>query len=86
MKTMVTDVRWLIAIPLVVFMAVTGVSLWFVDLSNRQSEFASLMAAELVALGLLLYLEREPSYDEVSGAWLIVGCAFLAIFLAIAVI
>ena len=86
MKRVTADFRWLIAAPLVVFMAATGVSMWFVDLSARQSEFASLFAAELVAFGLLLYLEREPSYEEVSGLWLIVGCAFIVLFLAVALI
>lgn len=86
MKTIGPDVRWLIAVPLVLFMAATAVSLWFVDLLSRQSEFASLMAAELVAFGLLLYMEREPSYEEVRGVWLVLGCAFIVVFLVIAII
>ena len=80
------DIRWLIAAPLVVFLAVGGVSLWFIDLLSRQGEFAALAGAELVALALLLYLERTPTYREASKAWLLGGCVALAVLLVIAML
>ena len=86
MRTVGNDLRWMIAAPLVLFLAVNGVSLWFIDLISRQGEFAGLLAAELVAFALLLYLERIPSYREASIVWLIAGCAFLVIFLVIAML
>ncbi len=80
------DIRWLIATPLVIFLAVVGVSLWLVDLISRQGEFAALVAAELVAFALLLYLERTPDYSEASKTWLLGGCVSIVVFLSIAIL
>jgi hypothetical protein len=80
------DIRWLIAAPLVVFLAAVGASLWFVDLLSHQGEFAALVAAELVAFALLLYLERTPDYSEASKTWLLGGCVSIVVFLAIAIL
>ncbi len=80
------DLRWLIAGPLVLFMAAVGVSLWFIDILSRQVSFAGFLAAELSAFSILLYLERTKTYAEVSKGWLLAGCVSLGVFLTIALL
>ncbi len=80
------DLRWLIAAPLVLFMAAVGISLWFIDILSHQVSFAGLLSAELAAFSILLYLERTKSYSEVRKGWILAGCLSLGVFLTIAML
>jgi uncharacterized cupredoxin-like copper-binding protein len=53
-----------IAIFLLIFLVIVGISVWFLDFIAQQRVFGFLMSAELVAFAMLVYI----FYEENSGA------------------
>ena len=56
----------LIAIFLLTFLVVVGVTIWFLDLVAQQRIFGFLMSAEFVAFALLVYLYYEENPQDIS--------------------
>ncbi len=72
-----------IAIFLLVFLVVVGVTIWFLDLIAQQSVFGLLASAEFLAFSMLVYLYYEENPKDISRKWLAIG--FIALFAIIAV-
>ena len=74
-----TDSLRLIAIFLLIFLIVLGVSIWLLDLVAQQRTFGFLLGAELVAFALLVYLYYEENPHEIDKRLLSVGFASILI-------
>jgi hypothetical protein len=79
-------VRILIGAALVFFLAVFAVYMWLMNLLTQQREFGVLLAAELLAFSMLVYLSTKPDLGEVKKSWLLAGCVGLALFLTLALL
>ena len=86
MRLQEEGVRILIEAALVCFLAVFAVHMWFIDLLTQQREFGALLAAELMAFSMLVYLSTKSDLGEVKKSWLLEGCVGLAVFLALALL
>ena len=74
----------LIAVFLLIFILVVGVTIWLLDLIAQQRVFGLLAAAEFVAFGLLVYLYYEETPKDVSRKWLLSGFVALAALILLA--
>jgi hypothetical protein len=86
MKMDESSVRSLASAALVALLAVVAVYLWFIDILTMQKEFGTFLAAELTAFAMLLYLYLKPTHGEFKKQWLLAGCFFLALCLALAIL
>ena len=86
MKLRPEDVRALIAVLLLAFLAVVAVFLWFIDLLTQQRAFGVLIGAELVAFAMLVYIYSVPNYNEVKESWLLLGELTLGAILLLAIV
>jgi hypothetical protein len=78
----------LIAVLLLLFIVVTGITIWSLDLFAQQRTFALLISAELIAFAMLVYLYYEENPKEINRRWLFAGSVALAlvIFLGVSVL
>jgi len=81
-----TGTRSLISAALVLFLAVIGVYLWFIDILAMQKQFGAFLAAELTAFAMLLYLYANPNRSEFRKQWFLAGCLFMTFCLVLAVL
>lgn len=75
----------LIAVLLLIFIVVTAVTMWSLDLIAQQRTFAFLLSAELIAFAMLVYLYYGETPKEVSRRWLFAGSAALAVVVLLGV-
>ncbi len=75
----------LIAVLLLIFIIVTAVTMWSLDLIAQQRTFAFLLSAELIAFAMLVYLYYGETPKEVSRRWLFAGSAALAVVVLLGV-
>jgi len=75
----------LIAVLLLIFIIVTAVTMWTLDLIAQQRTFAFLLSAELIAFAMLVYLYYGETPKEVSRQWLFSGALALAVVVLLGV-
>lgn len=68
----------LIAVLLLIFIIVTAVTMWSLDLIVQQRTFAFLLSAELIAFAMLVYLYYGETPKDTSRRWLFSGAVALA--------
>lgn len=78
------DVKYRIAFVLAILLIMMAVYLWFIDLLSMQRVFGMLLASELIAFAMLVYVYSKPSFPRTSKAWLLSGSIVVAIFLLLA--
>jgi uncharacterized cupredoxin-like copper-binding protein len=71
----------LIATLLLVLIVVVAVAAWTLDLVAQQRTFAFLLAAELVAFTMMVYVYYVENVKELSRRWLFAGAMGLALLL-----
>jgi plastocyanin len=74
-----------IAILLLIFMIVTAVTMWSLDLVAQQRTFAFLLSAELIAFAMLVYLYYAETPQDISRKWLFSGAIALAVVILLGV-
>jgi hypothetical protein len=74
----------LIAILLLVFIIIAGVTMWTLDLVAQQRTFAFLLSAELIAFAMLVYLYYAETPKDVSRRWLLAGAIAIAVVVLLA--
>jgi hypothetical protein len=74
----------LIAILLLVFIIIAGVTMWTLDLVAQQRTFAFLLSAELIAFAMLVYLYYVETPKDVSRRWLLAGAIAIAVVVLLA--
>ena len=67
-----------IAVLLLVFIVVTAVTMWTLDLIAQQRTFAFLLSAELIAFAMMVYLYYVETPKDISRRWLFAGAIALA--------
>ena len=67
-----------IAVLLLVFIVVTAVTMWTLDLIAQQRTFALLLSAELIAFAMMVYLYYVETPKDISRRWLFAGAIALA--------
>jgi plastocyanin len=75
----------LIAVLLLIFVIVTAITMWSLDLIAQQRTFAFLLSAELIAFAMLVYLYYGETPREVSRRWLFLGAVALAMVVLLGV-
>ncbi len=75
-----------IAISLVVFLVVVGITIWLLDFVAQQRVFGLLVGAELVAFALLVGIFYEENPKDISRKWLAGGFTALAVLVLLAAI
>jgi uncharacterized cupredoxin-like copper-binding protein len=73
-----------IAVLLLVFIIVTAVTMWTLDLIAQQRTFAFLLSAELIAFAMLVYLYYVETPKDISRRWLFGGVIALAVAVLLA--
>ncbi len=76
----------LIAIFLLIFIVVVAVAAWSLNLVEQQRTFAFLLAAELVAFSMMVYLYYVENLKELSRKWLFAGAVSLALLLLLSAV
>ncbi len=76
----------LIATFLLIFIVVVAVAAWSLDLIAQQRTFAFLLAAELVAFSMMVYLYFVENLNELSRGWLVAGAVGLALLLLLSAV
>ena len=74
-----------IAVLLLIFMIVTAVTMWSLDLIAQQRTFAFLLSAELIAFAMLVYLYYGETPQDISRKWLFLGAVALAVVVVLGV-
>jgi hypothetical protein len=74
-----------IAVLLLIFMIVTAVTMWSLDLITQQRTFAFLLSAELIAFAMLVYLYYGETPQDISRKWLFSGAVALAVVVLLGV-
>ena len=67
-----------IAVLLLVFIVVTAITMWTLDLIAQQRTFALLLSAELIAFAMMVYLYYVETPKDISRRWLFAGAIALA--------
>ena len=67
-----------IAVLLLVFIVVTAITMWTLDLIAQQRTFAFLLSAELIAFAMMVYLYYVETPKDISRRWLFAGAIALA--------
>jgi uncharacterized cupredoxin-like copper-binding protein len=75
----------LISVLLLIFIIVTAVTMWTLDLIAQQRTFAFLLSAELIAFAMLVYLYYGETPKEISRRWLFSGAVALAVVVLLGV-
>jgi plastocyanin len=73
-----------IAVLLLVFIVVTAVTMWTLDLIAQQRTFAFLLSAELIAFAMIVYLYYVETPKDISRRWLFAGAIALAVVVLLA--
>jgi uncharacterized cupredoxin-like copper-binding protein len=73
-----------IAVLLLVFIVVTAVTMWTLDLIAQQRTFAFLLSAELIAFAMMVYLYYVETPKDISRRWLFAGVIALAVAVLLA--
>jgi hypothetical protein len=81
MSVDIARLRRFIAIGLFVFLIVGAVLPWLFDLVANQQAFGFLLAADLVAFTMLVYVFDRESDDEVNWNTLLVGSVVMAVLI-----
>ena len=84
MTKVVRDNTSSMAIFLVLFLIVDGVTIWLVDFNTQQEVFGLLVSAELVAFAILAYLYYIEDPKDLSRKWITAGFVSVAAFLLLA--
>lgn len=74
-------IRKLVSAALVCYLVVVAAYLWFIDLLAKQEQFGLLLAAELAAFSMLIYVATQPTYQHIKKSWFLAGCASVIFFL-----
>ncbi len=74
----------LVAVFLLVFIIVVGVTIWLLDLVEQQRIFGLLAAATLVAFAMLVGIYYEENPKDISRKWLTGGFAALVVLVLLA--
>ncbi|MGD0645823.1 MAG: multicopper oxidase domain-containing protein [Candidatus Bathyarchaeia archaeon] len=69
----------LIAVFLLTFLVVVGITIWLLDFVAQQRIFGFLISAEFVAFALLVYLYYEENPQDISKKLLLSGFAALGV-------
>ena len=77
-------VKYPVAWVLVSFLVMIAAYLWLIDLFSMQRVFGVLLASELVAFAMLVYVHSKQSFSKVSKLWLLLGSMVVAGFLFLA--
>jgi plastocyanin len=72
------------AILLVLFLVVVGVTIWLLDFISQQRVFALLVSAELVAFAILAYFYYIDDPKDLNRKWITAGFASMAAFVLLA--
>jgi hypothetical protein len=70
--------RRLTAIGLLIFLIVGAALPWTLDLMANQRAFGFLLASDLIAFTMLVYIFDRESDEEVNWNTLLIGCAVIA--------
>ena len=72
------DSTSLMAIFLVLFLIVVGVTVWLLDFSSQQRVFGLLVSAELVAFAVLAYFYYVDDPKDLNRKWITAGFVSMA--------
>ncbi len=78
------DSTSLMAIFLVLFLIVVGVTVWLLDFSSQQRVFGLLVSAELVAFAILAYFYYVDDPKDLNRKWITAGFVSMAAFILLA--
>ncbi len=79
-----SDSLSLVAVFLLVFLVVVGVTIWLLDFVTQQRVFGLLVGAEFIAFALLVYLYYEETPAQISRKLVLTGFVALAALVLLA--
>jgi plastocyanin len=78
------DSTSLMAVFLVLFLIVVGVTVWLLDFSSQQRVFGLLVSAMLVAFAILAYFYYVDDPKDLNRKWITAGFVTMAVFILLA--